>query len=73
MALASQVEMREMASEFLGTRLLREASVKLLKEEQERRRKTLAAILDEHGWVMDEKSLDSWLDIIEDFNEKMEE
>jgi len=61
------------SDEFLGTRLLREASVKLLKEEQERRRKTLAAILDEHGWVMDEKSLDSWLDIIGEFNEKMEE
>jgi len=61
------------SDEFLGTRLLREASVKLLKEEQERRRKTLAGILDKHGWVMDEKSLDSWLDIIEEFNEKMEE
>jgi len=61
------------SDEFPGTRLLREASVKLLKEEQERRRKTLAAILDEHGWVMDEKSLDSWLDIIEEFNVKMEE
>jgi len=47
--------------------------VKLLKEEQERRRKILAAILDEHDWVIDEKTLDDWLDIIEDFNEKVEE
>jgi len=61
-----------MASDDLGARLLREASVKLLKEEQERRRKILAQVLDEHGWIVDEKSLDNWLDIIEDFNGRME-
>lgn len=50
----------------------RKAAQKLLAEETERRKQILREILEERNWAVEYEDLDDWLEIVDEFNKRVE-